>query len=1073
MSPGGEQRPDRRASDALRDSGFFAFRVPALPIDVLTQWAEGMEAPACAPEDLEGALERDRVRLSERLREVARRPEVTAALSVASPDLVDALRAQDGDPRVESALVRYVSRMASRPTPFGLFAACGVGEIAERTQLSLPDPACWHRHTRLDGDYLDRVIRDRVAELRERLTFRPNDSLYRIGDRWRYVQARLDGLVRTHHLAEISDSDHLTRALAACEAGAGPADIAAAVAAGGVEPGPASRYVDELIAAQVLVANLALTITGRPPLDALIADLEAAGDDGTVTVLSAVRDELAAVDAHGTKGGPERPDGIAALLSELPVPAGRARLLQVDATVPQCGATLARSVVDDVLRGVELLSRISPAGEPTELERFRQAFTERYEEREVALEVPLLEALDDDLGPGFGAGGDPSPLLRGLVLPRRELQATVGRREGRLLELMHRAWALGALEVSLRPDDIAELERDDALPLPGAVGAVASLARTRDGLRVVVSFASGPPGVGVLGRFCQADPVLDARVRAHLRAEEALEPDAIHAEIAHLPSGFLSNVLVRPVLREWELEWLGRSGAPPERRLPVSDLLVSHRGGRFVLRSRSLGREVLPRLTSAHNWSRRSPAVYRFLAAIQSQGTAGSVSWSWAPLDRAPFTPRVRWGRLILAPAAWRAPRSELRELDGPDPVARWRAVQVWRERRRLPRWVCLVDGDNKLAIDLDNTLSVDTFVRITRRRESALIEELYPRPDELIAEARDGHRALELVIPLVRSAAAPAGDPVAGLTRSHRFASNAGQTAAPSRLRRTFPPGSEWTYLKLYTGPASADSLLREMIAPLAHELISSGAADRWFFLRFGDPRFHLRVRFHGDDPAVLGSVQQLAARALEAGLAQNAELGTYQREIERYGGADGMLVAERLFHADSDAVVALLDMFEPGERGGEERWQIGVLGSDALMCDLGLDDEARAAFTRRMHAALERHFRADARLRNAIAGRVRAELGTVDALLAATASSDHPLAPGTAVLAQRSERIRPLAAELTDLRAAGSLDLPPDALAASYLHMWLNRMCRSQNSFQEYVTYALLARVLRARVAREDAVR
>jgi lantibiotic biosynthesis protein len=1070
VSPGGELGPDRRGGDALRDSGFFAFRVPALAMDVLTQWAEGMEAPVCPPEDLEGALDRDRLRLGERLMEIAGRPEVTAALSVASPDLVDALRGQDGDPGVESALVRYVSRMASRPTPFGLFAACGVGEIGERTHLALPDLACWRRHTRLDGDYLDRVVRGRAAALRGRLTFRPNDSLYRIGGRWRYVQARLDGLARTHHLAEIGDSDHLTRALAACEAGARPADVAAAVAAGGVAQGAAKRYVDELVEAQVLLAELAVPITGQPPLDALIDDLEAVGDGGTVAVLSAVRDELAAIDAQGAEGGPGRQDGVAALLGELPVPAGRARLLQVDTTVPQCGATLARSVVEDVVRGVELLRRIAPAPEPTELDRFREAFIARYEERE----VPLLEALDDDLGAGFGAGGgDPAPLLKGLVLPPAERQATIGRRERRLLELMHRAWAPGALEVSLRPDDVAELERDDALPLPGAVGAMASIARTPEGLRVLVSFASGPPGVRLLGRFCHPDPVLDARVRAHLRAEEALEPDAIHAEIAHLPSGLLSNVLARPVLREWELEWLGRSGAPPERRLPVSDLLVSHRGGRFVLRSRSLGREVLPRLTSSHDWSHRSPSVYRFLAAIQSQGTAGSVGWSWAPLDRAPFTPRVRWGRLILALAAWRAPRSELRELDGHDPVSRWRAVQTWRQRRRLPRWIRLVEGDNKLAIDLDNALSVDTFVRMTRRRESALIEELYPRPDELIAEAGDGHHALELVIPLVRSAAAPAGVPTAGLTRPKRPASDARQTAAPLRQRRTFPPGSEWTYLKLCTGPASADSLLRQMIAPLARELISSGAADRWFFLRYGDPRFHLRVRFHGEDPAILESVRQLAARALEAGLAQDAELGTYPRAIQRYGGADGILVAERLFHADSDAVVALLDMFEPGERGLEERWQIGVLGSDALMCDLGLDDQARAAVTRHMHAALEREVQADARLRNATAGRVRAELGTVDALLAATADSNHPLAPGIAVLARRSERIRPLVAELADLRAAGSLDLPPDALATTYVHMWLNRLCRSQNRFQEYVTYALLARALRARVAREDARR
>ena len=1062
MSADGGQRRNGRGDDALRDSGFFAFRVPALPMRVLTEWADGVEAPTCSPGELEGALKRDQARLRARLMEVLRRPEVTGALSVASPDLLDALREHEDDPGVEAALLRYVSRMASRPTPFGLFAACGVGEIAERTRLALPAPARWRRHTRLDGDYLDRVVRDRAATLRERLKFRPNDSLYLTGGRWRYVQARLDGLARTHHLAEIAGSGHLTRVLATAEAGARPADIAAAVAAGGIQPERAERYVGELIDAQVLLAELAVQITGALPLDALIADLEAAGDDGTVAVLSAVRGELAAIDAEGTKARPERHAGIAALLGELPIPAARARLLQVDATVPECGATLARPVVEDVLRGVELLRRIAPAPEPTELERFREAFLERYQDREVA----LLEALDDDLGAGFGAGrGDPEPLVKGLVLPRSGRQATIGRREQRLLELMHRAWALEALEVPLGPDDVAELERADALPLPGAVGAMASLARTREGLRVLVSFASGPPGVRLLGRFCHADPALDARVRDHLRAEEALVPDAIHAEIAHLPSGLLSNILVRPVLRERELEWLGRSGAPPQQRLPVSDLLVSDRHGRFVLRSRRLGREVLPRLTSAHDWS-RSPTVYRFLAAVQSQGTAGSVSWSWAPFGRAPFTPRVRWGRLILALAAWWATGTELRDLDGRDPVSRWRAVQAWRERRRLPRWVCLADGDNKLVIDLDNTLSVDAFVRLTRRRDGALIEELYPGPEDLIAAAPDGRRALELVIPLVQSA--PAGD----RSDPDHLASRADQTAATPRARRTFPPGSEWTYLKLYTGTASADTLLREMIAPLAHDLISCGAADGWFFLRYGDPRFHLRVRFHGDDPAILESAQQLAARALEAGLAQDAQLGTYEREVERYGGPDGILLAERLFHADSDTVVALLGMFEPGERGLEERWQIGALGSDALLRDLGMDDQARAAFARRRQAALEREFRADAPLRTAIAGRVRAERSAVDALLAPD-DTDHPLAPGIAVIARRSERIKPLAVELTTLRAAGRLDLPLDALATSYVHMWLNRLCRSQNMLQEYVTYALLARVLEARLAKQRARR
>ena len=65
--------------------------------------------------------------------------------------------------------------------------------------------------------------------------------------------------------------------------------------------------------------------------------------------------------------------------------------------------------------------------------------------------------------------------------------------------------------------------------------------------------------------------------------------------------------------------------------------------------------------------------------------------------------------------------------------------MQAWRARQRGPRWVCLVEADNKLAIDLDNTLSVDTLLRAVRGREQATIEELYPAPGDLVALGPDG----------------------------------------------------------------------------------------------------------------------------------------------------------------------------------------------------------------------------------------------------------------------------------------------------------------------------------------------
>src|SRR6185295_7783108 len=97
--------------------------------------------------------------------------------------------------------------------------------------------------------------------------------------------------------------------------------------------------------------------------------------------------------------------------------------------------------------------------------------------------------------------------------------------------------------------------------------------------------------------------------------------EAVFAEIVHLPEGRIGNIAARPVLRAYEIPYLGCSGAALDRQIPVTDLRVAVRGGRVRLRSERLGREVIPRLTCAHNFSRRSLGLYRFLCALQLEGT--------------------------------------------------------------------------------------------------------------------------------------------------------------------------------------------------------------------------------------------------------------------------------------------------------------------------------------------------------------------------------------------------------------------------------------------------------------------
>src|SRR5262249_61048858 len=96
------------------------------------------------------------------------------------------------------------------------------------------------------------------------------------------------------------------------------------------------------------------------------------------------------------------------------------------------------------------------------------------------------------------------------------------------------------------------------------------------------------------GRFCPGDPGFHRQVEEPLRAEEALQPDAVFAEIVHLPEGRLGNILARPVLRAYEIPYLGRASVPPDRQIPVTDLRVSVVSGEGGLPPAPAGRAAGP-----------------------------------------------------------------------------------------------------------------------------------------------------------------------------------------------------------------------------------------------------------------------------------------------------------------------------------------------------------------------------------------------------------------------------------------------------------------------------------------------
>lgn len=1040
-------------------NGSFVLRTPLYSIDEAFAWSEGLEAVR-SPAEPE-ALERDRATLRARLRDFYRRPEVQEALYLASPKLARRSRAfldGAGDAKVERPLIRYFLRMCTRPTPFGTFAGSGVGRFGPATALVVAPVPQNARRTRLDHLYLTALAAGLEDRFRRKLTYRVNSSLYETGGKIRYAEASSRG-GRSYSLVAVDPNEAVVAVLERARAGASFDELAHALVDDDVTYDEAAEFVEELIASQLLESNLIPPITGPEAITALVDELATVESaDEERGLLQDVRAALEKLDAEGVGAPVERYEHVLSMVEPLPAEAAESSFFQTDMVTALDAATIGPKVVEEVLRATEVVQRFigKPAAGP--LDRWRGEFVARYETRE----VPLVEALDEESGIGYlpssSPGNDASPLVRGLVWPGRPDDAgKLGPRFAHLMRRLLDCATRGAQELVLDDADMETLAAREQNETPDAFAALVTIAaRSADAVdrgdfRLLFHGASGPSGARLMGRFCHADPAMDEAVREHLRAEEALRPEIAFAEIVHLPEGRSGNILARPVLRGYEIPFLGRSGAPPEMQIPVTDLMVSVEGQKVVLRSKRLGREIAPRLASAQNYNLRSVGLYRFLATVQAQGVAEGVVWNWGSFTAASFLPRVVYGRTVLQRARWAFRAEEIPEILAAKGDEVFGRMQELRAARSLPRHVALADEDNQLMVDLDNVLSVEMLVELVRRRPRFHLVESWPDPDEMVVSGERGRYVNEVLIPFVRK---ESGIPVSA-------------SRPPGSGRRSFAPGSEWLFVKLFAGTAVADTLLRDVVRPIVEGARAAGVVDRWFFIRYADPDPHLRIRLHGDPDRLTSQVLPAFRRAIESeleGRVWRMETGTYVREIERYGGPDAVDAAEEIFQADSDAVVAILGA------GGtlDDRWRAALAGMHRLFEDLGLDEETQARVARRMRDAYAAEFAADATLKRQIGDRYRTERRSLEPLLSGEAA-ERALGLMLSALSRRSEAMAAPVAQLRALDEEGRLTTSLDDLAGSLAHMHVNRLLRSAQRAHEMVIYDLLDRLYMARAARK----
>ncbi|WP_457310869.1 lantibiotic dehydratase [Sphingomonas sp. UYAg733] len=1036
----------------LRSGEFFLLRTPARSFDTVL------------------ALRETRSEDEESLAAHLEDPLVREGIYLSSASLYDQCFGADaGVPGREAQLAatRYLLRMGTRATPFGVMAGVTMGVVGESTELVVGEMAQAQRFCRLDQG----IVQQRVDEAKKAIlaaqalngtcTVVLNSSAWIAPDGVRFVSGSLDGGTLAYRLDRIRRTVAVD-ALFALLAGKKRSldDLAAELAlALGARPQQSLEFLRTLARSQLLRMLPDVYVTGdergEEVLEELVASpLESVG----LAALQSAADRLETISPNSV-ANIEAYQDVAGLLAENGQTADRARLVHVD--LHKTGETpmLSRACVDEI--GAELWKRrgllISP---PRNLSDFARSFTARFGDRA----VPLLLALDDDYGVSFGGRSKfPQPLLGGFPYASATAGAATPRPVDRLLTSKFQE-ALRANHDAIEITD-ADLEsvNDETLDFPSSFGLLGLFhandagAITRGDYRFEVGAIHGPSGARLLSRFCVGSPEMTTATRQQIDAFEGEHDHAIVAEFAHLPEGRVGNVVLRPVLRQYEIPYMGRSGAAPHRQIPVSDLLVSVRNDKVFLHSESLGKEIIPRLTTAHNYAHpTSLPLYQFMGALERQfEPVAGFAWP-SLLQGLPYLPRVCSGRLLLARARWLlAPKDLEAFLKDIKQTDLSKALSALCAHHRLPRHVRSKRADNFIDLDLTADRDQQIFAEECRRARSRgmNLEESFD-DEQCVRDPKGASFKHEVLIPYFRRHPAdiPARKQAAG-----RFAAS-GSTQAHF-------PGQSYVYAKLYGGLELIDRLAAELVPMIALEAKELGW-NTCFFIRYAENGSHLRLRLGGETPARSGEMRNALENALEPyirdGVVHNLEYATYFPEYDRYGGADGMPACEAIFTADSLAVAEALRTIRTGHDREGSRWRFALHSLNGLADALGFDVETKHQLFDRLAEGYAAEFQIDRTKKQWLNDTYRRYKDSIDGMFL----TPHEV-PGDyrEVLTKRNEQVAAIVAQ----------QLPPrlradPRLAESLLHMAANRIFPDNGRAHECVLFHLLAKGLRATAARKS---
>jgi thiopeptide-type bacteriocin biosynthesis protein len=1009
----------------------------------------------------------------DRIREHMTNPLFRNAMFLASPDLcrqLDSYLAGEvtdtkKKERIENAFTRYLNRMCTRCTPFGLFAAVGTADVQQDASAidNTPQQPGLYIDVKMDTQLLERAAERLLTwpDVRKHLRYKVNETAWQNGDYIKYINYYQLKDRRIHRVEKAELSPYLEKIIACQRESLDFAALKQALLSfdDSLADDEMEEYIHELISARVLVSEFNPPLTGTSFHDHFKQLLLRLQTQVTETACFDTIDHLLQIitqaEAIGIDTNLENAiTQLAEQLAALGIHCDPVTALHIDTYFSEAPMQVHRSVINDVIKGVELLSHFSLPAENKMLDQFKKQFETTYSGRP----MPLPEVLDAETGIGYPVNNvklnAQNQLLEEINPPQPGRSDTM---EISWNKSLHSFWLRKYIDCLSRGEREIEITEEEATQFPGTLDKMPPTFNVHFSLHPVQNNESGASpyliqftgwggvsATNMMTRFAHAHPgILALCHEAAATEEKALSPGEVLADICHVPDGSIINLLSRPQLRRYEIAYLAGTSLTGDNMVMPADLSVYIKNKKVYLYSNHLQKIVKPVLSCAHNYRKSEHPVYTFLCDVQKQGFVNGVHLNlgrW--VDEVDFFPRVRYRNMILVPASWR-----LKQQFFAGYLAGRESLDSVRERmmKKLgPVTAFLVEeGDNELYVHTDCTHHWKMFLNYVKKTDDIIIKEFIRTPAQQTAN--------QLVLTFFKT------DARIQLDRENN--ESLLNDLKPKREKAVFYPGSEWLYVKLYTNPNHFDTLLATDIRALLNAWSDrTGMEPDYFFVKYYDTGHHLRWRIKTSEVLTAGELLhdiQAYFNNRPAGITSML-IDTYVRECERYAPAAYNYI-EQFFCTDARLVMDFLCTSQEPPND-VNRLLFALRHLEQYLTYFGFNNEQALRFCRNVRSDFAAYFNVDLHLKKQLGRKCR----ELDLLNRPTTNM-----PSTGDIQEKLRRI------CTDLELHRVPDARREEIIWSLLHMHVNRLFNYQQRFYELIVYDFLEKRFDSRIARMKTVK